>query len=217
VRIPPLPFSLKAPRLLQPLTLVAALVVVLLMSSLGWADSCSAVSLTLNGPPVTCAIPEQTLEVMLNTTLTGLGFKAQAGGMVLIFDTSDHTLPPSDVVVFTNTGGVATVTFLSDTDLAGVTGSGLPILGQFTESNKPISISLALTNGNFLNVKICSDLGESTTTCGGSDSISLSEGGTSAVPEPGTLLLLGSGLFGSGALKVSATSLRRRLLKWRQS
>ena len=217
MRTPLLLISRKAPKLLQPLTLVAALVVVLLISSPGWANSCSAVSLTLNGPPVTCTIPEQTLEVMLNTTLTGLGFKAQAGGMVLIFDTSDHTLPPSDVVAFTNTpGGVATVTFLSDTDLAAVTGLGLPILGQFTESNKPISISLALTNGNFLNVKICSDLGESTTTCGGSDSISLSQG-SSAVPEPGTFLLLGSGLFGAGALKVSADSLRRRLLKRRQS
>lgn len=96
-----------------------------------------------------------------------------------------------------NVGAVATVTFLSDTDLSTITGSGLPILGQFTEGNKPIFISLALGNGNFLRTKICSDVNEIRGCSGTSDSISLSEG-TSVVPEPGTFILFGSGLLSSG-------------------
>jgi hypothetical protein len=173
------------------------------------------VSLTLNGAPITCTVPEQTPELAATATLTGLSITDQASGMVLIYDDSTHTLL-SDVVTFTNVNGVATVTFFSDTDSIPVTAQGLPIIGQFTESNNPISISVALGNGNFLNAKICSDLGESPSCSGASDSVGLSQG-TTAVPEPGTLLLLGSGLFGSGALKLSAESLRRRLLKRRQS
>jgi hypothetical protein len=107
---------------------------------------------------------------------------------------------------FTNAGGVATVTFLSDTDLSTVTTSGLPILGQFTEGHKLIFISVALGNGNFLRAKICSDVNETTGCSGTSDSISLSER-SSVVPEPGTLLLFGTGLFSTGVLKF------RRLLK----
>lgn len=217
MRTSPLPVSCKAAKLWQPLTFAAALVVILAMSSPSWADSCSTISLSVGGPPVTCTLAEQTPELSVMATLTGLSFSAQAQGMVLIYDGSDHTLPPSDVVAFTNTlGGVATVTFLSDTDLVALTGLGLPILGQFTESNNPISISVALGNGNFLNATICSDVGQSASCSGASDSITLSEG-TTAVPEPGTFLLLGSGLFGSGALKLSAGSLRRRLLKRTQS
>jgi hypothetical protein len=194
----------KALTLRQPLTLIAALVAVLAMSNLGWADSCTTI--TLGKQPIRCTIPEQNPEIALTTTLTGLSFTAQAQGMVLIYDDANHTLL-SDIVTFTNVGGVATVSFVSDTDGIPVSAQGLAVLGSFTESSKLITISLALTNGQSLNAKICSDL-ESPNCYGASDSITLSTGG-STVPEPGTLLLLGSGLFGTGTLRF--TSWGRRL------
>ena len=198
----------RTPTLRLPLTFTAALVAVLLMSNLGWADSCSTI--TLGKQPVTCTIPEQTPELALNLTLTGLSFTAQAQGMVLIYDDSSHTLL-SDVVTFSNVGGVATVAFVSDTDLIPIAAQGLPVLGSFTESSKLITLSVALGNGQVLHAKICSDWGSST--CyEGSDSITLSLGGTT-VPEPETFVLLGTGLLGSGALRLSAGSWGRRLLK----
>ena len=203
------PIPREAPKLLQPLIPVAALVVILVTSNLGWADSCSTVSLSLHGAAVTCTVPEANPELTATITLTGLSFRAQATGMVLLYDDAAHTVL-SDVVAFTDVAGVATVTFLSDTDGVLVVPPNLPILGKFSEG-QPVFISVALGNGNVLNTKICSDM-EVQNCNGTSDSIRLSEG-TAAVPEPGTLLLLGSGLLGSGALKLSAGSLRRRLLK----
>jgi hypothetical protein len=144
-------------------------------------------------------------------TLTGVAFTAQAQGIVLLYDDSTHTLL-SDIVIFSNVGGVATVAFASDTDGIPVTAQGLPILGQFTESDKPVLISVALGNGQFLRAKICSDLGETAGCSGGSDSIGLSIGKTS-IPEPGTFVLLGSGLVGSGAWRLATRSVGRRLLK----
>ena len=213
MQILPSPIPREAPKLLQPLTLVAALVTVLLISSPGWAKSCSTVTLSLHGAAVTCTIPEQNPELAATITLTGLTFSAQASGMVLLYDDSAHTVL-SDVVTFTNVGGVATVTFLSDTDGVLLVPPALPILGKFSEGN-PVFISVALGNGNSLNAKICSD--SEVPNCNGtSDSIRLSER-TSTVPEPGTFLLLGSGLLGSGALNFSSGSLRRLLFRRTQT
>jgi PEP-CTERM motif len=176
------------------------------MSMPSWANSCKIV----NTLPITCSIPERTPEPPLILTLTNLSFTAQAQGAVLIYDDSSHTLL-SDVVTFTNVGGVATVSFVSDTDGIPVMAQGLPVLGSFTESSKPINVSVALGNGEFLNAKICSDVGNGSNCYGASDCIRLSESTT--VPEPGTFILLGSGLLCSGAVKLSGTPLGRRLLK----
>ena len=97
--LPIVPFT--AATLRQPLALIAALVALITMPNLGWANSCS--TLTLSNTPITCTIPETNPEVALSVTLTGLTFKVQAQGMVLIYDDSTHTLL-SDIVTFTNVG-----------------------------------------------------------------------------------------------------------------
>lgn len=210
----PLRLLRKVSELRQPLTLVAALIVVLALPNVGWADSCPATITLSLGSEFSCVIPEEAPEAAFTATLTGISFTAETQGTVLLYDDSTHTLL-SDVVIFTNVGGVATVTFVSDTDGIPLSAEGLPILGQFTEGHNSGFISLALGNGKYLHARVCSDVGEASSCSGGSDSISLEV--YTAVPEPGTFLMLGSGLLGSGALKLSAGSLRRRLLKWRQS
>lgn len=131
--------------------------------------------------------------------------------MILLYENSMHTVL-SDVVEFTNVAGVATVNFISDTDGVVLTApGGIPIIASYTETEKPIFVSVALSNGYFLNAKICSDW-ETPNCNGASDSIRLSLGNT-AIPEPGTFLLLGTGIMGSGAWRLASTSLGRRRFK----
>jgi PEP-CTERM motif len=203
-------FPHRAPALLRLVALLVAPASMLAMPSLGWADA-SSLSPSLNRQPINRTIPEAKPEAALSVTLTGLTLTGQAQGMVLIYDDSTHTLL-SDVVTFSNVGGVATVAFVADADGIPVTAQGLPVLGQFSESDKAILIYVALGNGQFLRAKICGDVGESPSCSGESGSIGLSIGKTS-IPEPGTFVLLGSGLVGSGAWRLAARSAGRRLLK----
>jgi PEP-CTERM motif len=204
-------FPHRAPALLRLVALLVAPVSMLAMPSLGWADACCTLSLSSNSQPINRTIPEAKPEAARSVTLTGLTLTGQAQGMVLIYDDSTHTLL-SDVVTFSNVGSVATVAFVSDRDGIPVTAQGLPVLGQFRESDQPILIYVALGNGQFLRAKICGDVGESPSCSAGSGSIGLSIGKTS-IPEPGTFVLLGSGLVGSGAWRLAARSGGRRLLK----
>ena len=182
----PLP-TIRPMRLL--LISVAALVMLLAMPSKSWANSCSG------SLPTFCTLPEGTLETSFTLSLTGLTFGASAQGMVLLFDDAAHTLL-SDVVEFSNVAGVATVTFISDAEGPLTLPSGLPIIGSFTEGS-PISVFVALGSGGFVKATICSDVTEAGTGCSSSsDSIGLKQ--TATVPEPGTFLLTGSGVIGSG-------------------
>jgi hypothetical protein len=204
-------FPHRAPALLRLLALLVAPASMLAMPSLGWADAGSTLSLSSNSQPINRTIPEAKPEAARSVTLTGLTLTGQAQGMVLIYDDSTHTLL-SDVVTFSNVGGVATVAFVSDRDGIPVTAQGLPVLAQFREDDQPILIYVALGNGQFLRAKICGDVGESPSCSAGIGSIGLSIGKTS-IPEPGTFVLLGSGLVGSGAWRLAARSGGRRLLK----
>jgi len=202
-------FPHKAPALLRLVALLVAPAYMLAMPGLGWADACSSLSLSSHSQPINRTIPEAKPEAALSVTLTGLTLTGQAQGMVLIYDDSTHTLL-SDIVTFSNVGGVARVAFVADADGIPVTVQGLPVLGQFSESEKAILIYVALGNGQFLRAKICGDVGESPSCSGGPIGLLI---GKTSIPEPGTFVLLGSGLVGSGAWRLAARSVGRRLLK----
>jgi len=138
--------------------------------------------------------------------ITNLSFTAQAQGIVLIYGDSSHTML-SDAIAFFNVNGMATAVYLSDVGRFSTLPVDLPILAQLNESQGPINLSLALTNGQFLHAAFCGDLSE-TGNCKGSDEALKLSLGTMPVPEPGTFLLMGSGLL--PALKRLVTWKRQR-------
>jgi len=140
-------------------------------------------------------MPESSNETM-TFGMQYLSFTGASQGQVLIYDDALHT-QLSDIVTFQNVNGVATITFTSGLDGNGTSNPSLPVLGSFTEGPNQgyFFIALALTNGKVLHVGICSS--ESDTCNGGGDSLKLSVG---QVPEPGTFMMLGTGVIGTGAL-----------------
>lgn len=202
--------SSRAKMLRQSLTLSAVLIAAVAVSTASWATSCpSTIALTNSNPQVTCVVPETNGNGSMNLDMKYLSFTSQAQGVVLIYNNSTHS-QLDDIITFSNVNGVATATFQSDANGATLTPPGLPVLGSYTESKGYTLMSLALTDGKYLHVGICNDAGASTRCNGGGDSLRFSVG-NNPVPEPGTFLLLGSGLAGVGVWKLRAKSWKRRV------
>lgn len=176
-------------------------------ASAGGVTLCaSAQSLTLSSTPFMCSLAESSKgkPELAVFTLTGASFTTSEIGIIEFVD-SDHNegvskkkgTAISDILAFTNVGGVATVAFWSDGEKPQLKVpkqfKGLKVITTASEDNDVTNtFHLKLNTGLTATIGVCSDDSEGPCPGGTSDNFSIS--GSPTVPEPGTLLLLASGL-----------------------
>lgn len=191
------------------------MVAVFIFSSIGWADSCPAViSLTNNDPQITCVIPQSTSELTTTVSLKYSSFTSAAQGVVLIYTNSSHTVLADMVTFIDNKSGQATAVFVSDMNGSVPVPPGLPVLETATQGQF-VFLTLGLTNGKFLHAGICTSVGGASNCNGGGESLRMSIG-NGTVPEPATLVLLGTGLLGVGVRKIAVQKRKDRAF-WSKS
>ncbi len=176
-------------------TAVFLALAVLSLSSVGLrADTCGLLnaSVTITVPEGSPLIPETSV-VTCTGFVFGNGALGAAGGAVFLDPGLVGLQPVSDVVLFSNVlvGGVMTgqATFISDGELIPLI--GLPGLTLVNEPDAFIITAFSLNGGQFRNFTFSSD-GE----VGGVPSDTVTISGASPVPEPSSLVLLGTGLLG---------------------
>jgi hypothetical protein len=143
----------------------------------------------------TTPMPEGSLEASF--TVSCPGFTFENAQVAIFLDPGPLVAVPSDVITLTNVAGVATITFLSDTEVP-ITIPALPSgsLSVLSEPNSFFALAVSTVAGiSNSELTFTSDADNGTSGPCGSNSDCMT---ASTVPEPATMGLLGIGLLGSG-------------------
>jgi hypothetical protein len=191
--VPPQPASDDSQSAHTSAVVMAIVAILFCFPSQIWAHSCSTMS-SLSALPTICDIRETT-SAASRAAITTASLATRAPGAVLVYDDAGHG-SPNEGVIFIPKNGVATVTFLSGSRQNLSVPRDLAILGTFAVKHSPLMVSVALTDGQFLDTKICRDVADRG--CRDATDLTQLPVSKSMIPEPETFLLVGSGVLGAG-------------------